>query len=479
MPRSIIYIWISLILFLAALYVALHVFAMRSFVELEKQSMSRNLGRMLRSIEQERTYISRKSSDWAAWDDAYQFVQDRNPRFIRSNIVLSAFTGIDLNLIAYADSFGKIIYARWYEPGSNRLSAVPEEITEALQGCSLLIRHTDVRSAVSGILMVRKGPLLVASRPVITSNEQGPIRGSVVFGRLLDEDEVKRLSQLVGISAEVKRLDEAMLSESYARARAKIWKRGQTVIKPVSRSTIAGYALIEDVYEKPALILRVEQPRPIYRKALAVMNYSLGALAILSLMFGLMDTLLILRSARHEREYDEKTHEFYRQTITAATGEKLVVSDHDAIERMCDNPTTTWDIRDASNLPDIRSAAQDMAISSGIDEDRAWRFATGVGEAVTNAIKHAGGGRAHLCRRPDKLVFVISDHGPGIPALRLPDVALRRGYSTAGTLGMGYKIMISFMDKVYLATGPKGTSVAIEMQIKPDERPVGDLVISS
>ena len=76
---------------------------------------------------------------------------------------------------------------------------------------------------------------------------------------------------------------------------------------------------------------------------------------------------------------------------------------------------------------------------------------------------------------PEGLLFVVSDQGPGIPALTLPDVALRRGYSTAGTLGMGYKIMTSFGDRVYLATGPEGTTVAIEMRLQPEELSLADL----
>jgi anti-sigma regulatory factor (Ser/Thr protein kinase) len=61
------------------------------------------------------------------------------------------------------------------------------------------------------------------------------------------------------------------------------------------------------------------------------------------------------------------------------------------------------------------------------------------------------------------LTLVVSDHGPGIGAMAFPDVAFGTGYSTAGTLGMGYKVMIHFADRVYLATGPEGTTVAIEM----------------
>ncbi len=84
-------------------------------------------------------------------------------------------------------------------------------------------------------------------------------------------------------------------------------------------------------------------------------------------------------------------------------------------------------------------------------------------EAATNAYKHAAGGRATLHLHPDSVVCMISDTGPGIEALALPDVALTKGYSTANTLGMGYKIMIKLADKVYLATGPEGSVVAVEM----------------
>jgi anti-sigma regulatory factor (Ser/Thr protein kinase) len=85
----------------------------------------------------------------------------------------------------------------------------------------------------------------------------------------------------------------------------------------------------------------------------------------------------------------------------------------------------------------------------------------------TNALKHAGSGQASLHKPNDELIFVVSDHGPGIEAVTLPEVALVRGYSTAGTLGMGYKAVLSIADRVYLATGPGGTAVAVAMSLHP------------
>lgn len=317
--------------------------------------------------------------------------------------------------------------------------------------------------------MLDQGPMMVASRPVITSNEEGPIRGSLIFGRLLDNEAVQSVSRVAHVPAVIERLDDGPLPPDFARARAAIARSGQATVIPISRGVVAGFAVLDDIYGRPALIMRVEQPRGAYLSGLNVSTYALAALVILSVLFGLIASLLLTRAVRKEREFDLKTREFYRRTIMAATNGKLIMTDRAQIEMLCGPPAVQWEISQITDVPEIRRNVIEIASSAGMEEGRAWDFATAVGEAITNAIKHAGGGRASLCRIPDALLFVISDRGPGIPALTLPDVALRGGYSTAGTLGMGYKIMISLADRVCLATGPDGTTVSIEMKIHPEE----------
>ena len=162
---------------------------------------------------------------------------------------------------------------------------------------------------------------------------------------------------------------------------------------------------------------------------------------------------------------EENKHEFYRRTIRAATGGKLIVTDRQHIQEISWRAEKTWVISSAAQLCEIRHEITELAKAGEMDEARIGRFVMSVGEAATNALKHAGGGRASIHKTQDSLIFVVSDSGPGIAALQLPDVALTEHYSTAGTLGMGYKIMIAFSDKVYLATEPEGTTVAVEMSL--------------
>jgi PAS domain S-box-containing protein len=174
------------------------------------------------------------------------------------------------------------------------------------------------------------------------------------------------------------------------------------------------------------------------------------------------------------REVEEHKRDFYRRTILAATGGKLLVCERRQVEDISGRLLASWEVTDRESARTALDAMTQLAQDNGMSKERSYEFVGCVTEATTNAIKHAHGGTVSLHLALDRLVCVVSDEGPGIGAMALPDVALTKNYSTAGTLGMGYKVMIHFADRVYLATGPAGTTVAIEMTLKKDESPVCD-----
>ncbi|MHB0998111.1 MAG: PAS domain S-box protein [Armatimonadota bacterium] len=172
------------------------------------------------------------------------------------------------------------------------------------------------------------------------------------------------------------------------------------------------------------------------------------------------------RKEAEQREKEQEAHklEFYRRTIMAATDGKLIITEESEICNISGQKLVSWEIKDLLDLASIRHSVTEIAQTEGMDKSRIELFVLCIGETITNAYKHAGKGEASLHRLPDGLMLVVSDNGPGIPELNLPDLALTKGYSTAGTMGMGYKIMISYSDKVYLATGPEGTMVGLYMK---------------
>jgi len=175
---------------------------------------------------------------------------------------------------------------------------------------------------------------------------------------------------------------------------------------------------------------------------------------------------------RRRIELEANQREFYRRTILAATEGKLIITDRAEIESISGQEIAAWKIEAGEDLSRIREAVARVVEQAEMDEMRIYDFILAVGEATTNAYKHGGGGAASLHRHGDTFVFIVSDQGPGIEALTLPEVALKRGYSTAGTLGMGYKAILAISDHTYLSTGPAGTTVGIEMAIHPISKPI-------
>ncbi|MCL5105618.1 MAG: response regulator [Armatimonadetes bacterium] len=180
------------------------------------------------------------------------------------------------------------------------------------------------------------------------------------------------------------------------------------------------------------------------------------------------------RRLAEERERDLEAHkrEFYSRTIVAATEGKLVISEPDDIRRMAGPPIRSWAIGSLKDISDARNEIRQLAAEHGMDSQRVTNLLGCAVEAMANVHKHAGDGLVTLHTVRDGLMLVARDDGPGIEALALPDVALTKGYTTAISLGMGYKVMIELADKVYLATSPEGTIVAIEMALRAEPSPM-------
>jgi anti-sigma regulatory factor (Ser/Thr protein kinase) len=122
-------------------------------------------------------------------------------------------------------------------------------------------------------------------------------------------------------------------------------------------------------------------------------------------------------------------------------------------------------------LRKVRLAASSAAFSLGFDNERAVDLCTAISEAAMNALVHAGGGDATVYSSPTGTIQVwIEDNGCGIDLGLLPGATLKMGFSTAGTLGHGFFLMLRCIDRIYLLTGPTGTTVVLEKD-KIEPRP--------
>lgn len=141
-----------------------------------------------------------------------------------------------------------------------------------------------------GVLLTDDQVVLIASRPVTGRDPDSPGRGFLLMGRYLDGQEIRRLSAGIGLPVQLHRLDRPGLPPDVERARGRLTAADPILAQPLSAQSVAGYVLVQDLYNRPALILRAESPRTIYRQG---MLSTLHFLAYFIAAFGLGSILVV------------------------------------------------------------------------------------------------------------------------------------------------------------------------------------------
>ncbi len=119
-------------------------------------------------------------------------------------------------------------------------------------------------------------------------------------------------------------------------------------------------------------------------------------------------------------------------------------------------------LSELSQVSNFRHELKTLLEQRGVEPDITQDLLVAAGEASNNACVHGGGGRCCVFASDDRLVVRVSDNGPGISAEYLARAVFETGFSSIGTCGMGYTLMLGFADRIWLATDPTGTVVQLE-----------------
>ncbi|MBF0173200.1 MAG: HAMP domain-containing protein [Magnetococcales bacterium] len=234
------------------------------FIALEKKEAAKNLDRVVESIQRERKHISLLSSDWAAWEDAYEFVNHPSQAFIASNLNPESLAGIRLNLIYFYDLQGTLVWGKYYDAARKAFVPwpdLPPRITDAMK---TLITHKDERDEHIELLMSSTGPMMLAARPIVHTGFKGPIRGTLMMGRLLDQELFRELVEQTHVSFQVFASgSDGRFSEEQQAIVEQLTAGNPVLWQDDDQDQRVGYTLIKDYQGRPGLLIRAETPREI------------------------------------------------------------------------------------------------------------------------------------------------------------------------------------------------------------------------
>jgi len=237
----------------------------KGFDVIENDSMRNHVERILNMIDYEYETLATTVGDYAGWDDTYAFVQNRNKKYIKVNMDVSIFAQLKLNAVIILNREGEMIYSTGYDRRKARQIPLSQEIVEHVRAGSFLAGHENIKSIKKGVLSLKNGGFILASRPILTSTFSGPVIGTLIMGRDLDDDVIQRWSKLTRTELSLQPLQDK--KDAVPAVPSEI------AVKNVSPDIIEGSTRILDVYGKPAYRLSVRMPRQVHLQAQRTIRY--------------------------------------------------------------------------------------------------------------------------------------------------------------------------------------------------------------
>ncbi|MBP7811721.1 MAG: PAS domain S-box protein [Candidatus Moranbacteria bacterium] len=167
----------------------------REFAAAQREDAASQIGTSSSIIDRDIQSFSVKLADWAQWDDSYEFMERRNQAYIDSNLNDESLRSLGVQLILFLDNTGEIVF----EKQTSIADGKKENETFPVRYLQEETRFRGQQSPFSGLISLDGKIFLLAVRPIVKSNGSGIPRGTLYFGRQLQQeyfDEVGRISRV-------------------------------------------------------------------------------------------------------------------------------------------------------------------------------------------------------------------------------------------------------------------------------------------
>ena len=268
------------------IFVSTRIILLDSFARLEGQATEREVQSALNALDNQLRELDTTADDWAAWDDTYRFMLTRDPAYLESNLVDDTFVTLRLNALLLVAPSGEVIFGKAFDLQEGEETSVTQSLLDHLSPEGLLSPAGEPGSHVEGILSLPEGPMLVASRPILTSQDEGPMRGWLIMARYLDSAETEHLAEVADSSLNIQRFDDPSPPTDFGKVRPKLLESPSIVVRPLSADVVAGYGVLRDIYGAPGLVLRVDMPRDIYSHGRSAVTFFWISTLLVGIVFG-------------------------------------------------------------------------------------------------------------------------------------------------------------------------------------------------
>lgn len=258
-------------------------FLMASFSKLERQQATKDVEQAKASLGILFQSLNTLDEDYAYWDQAYGFMKDKQYGGFERELPDPIIARLGINFVLVQDASGNTVFYKSHDPNSGTV-VIPERVLEKLTGAWPLQIDSLIEKPQHGVLTFPDGTYLITARAILTSQRTGPPLGVMFMGRRFDKGGADKLAQMSLLSVDLHPLG-GELPNDYQIARDKLRQDSSpTQIVEIDENRIEGFTQLSDIFGDPALLLRVDSPRPIHQRGLLSTKYVISAVAVVALL---------------------------------------------------------------------------------------------------------------------------------------------------------------------------------------------------
>uniref|UniRef100_A0A7V3RIB9 Diguanylate cyclase n=1 Tax=candidate division WOR-3 bacterium TaxID=2052148 RepID=A0A7V3RIB9_UNCW3 len=253
------------------------------FEDLGRIHITRDIELVHKLIKEETERLSQLNRDWGAWDETYEFIQNRNSKYKERNLIPENFSTMDIELIIYFGLNGDVVYGVRFDQEQNEISPPDEGLIKRI--LENLYNENLRQYLISGVITILdKEPYIISAESILTSTHKGPLKGWLVMGRRLN---LKPIMDLTNLLIEVHTADSTKFCLLNFNPEEHI-----LAITSASKDTLSAIHKFYDILNGQMIDVKVAEENGIVKQGKRVVIY----ITLLVLVFGII--IIILAAAK-------------------------------------------------------------------------------------------------------------------------------------------------------------------------------------
>ncbi len=285
-------------------YIVAALIQAHGIAQIERSQIRGGVARVWQALAREIEDLQSTAGSYTENIDPVAAASDAGQRRLNTTFSDDVLRGMRVDVVVLLNSAGQIAFAkRRFTPATRN---APHESLEEF--AKAVFTRSEPTSGASGYFALPEHFLMFAAQP-LSPNEAGAPRGTLVFGRDMNDEALLRLNQTTQLTIKMHRADDPMPTDFRDARAALIDAKDNLVTVNVNDEIAASYAMVTDVADAPAAILRMEAARTSHELGTASTRYLLWALLVAGLTLAtanvwIVDRLVLARMTVLGRDVD-------------------------------------------------------------------------------------------------------------------------------------------------------------------------------